>query len=358
MKNALLLMNSMVHYDREVIKGITDGFKINNIKVLFHVITPSKKFSFDNKRWDYIIADLDKPHAINIINSLSCKNKIGFTSKSSRPDVNFSTITTDNDKLIALALSSFKKRRIKHVHFYSDNHDKNKPWTQSRYSSFKKSISHLQFNEIQDIQSALDSGCHPIGVVCSCDRAARKLIQKCIQTNIEIPNKLFVLGVDHDIFEKHLSPIDFPSINQDIDFFGKQIAACLLRRRHNNESFDQFSLNDDSFPYSQPKEIQLACFYMESNIQRKINIDEIAKQCHVSRKKLDLLFLDQYLMTAHAYFTQIKIEKAQTLLSTTELNISTISMECGFELPNYFYKIFKKKTQMTPDEYRSINKAS
>ncbi len=46
------------------------------------------------------------------------------------------------------------------------------------------------------------------------------------------------------------------------------------------------------------------------------------------------------------------IEKAKELLSTTELSVSQIAYHFGFEYPQSFNKLFKKKVLITPLEYR------
>ena len=46
------------------------------------------------------------------------------------------------------------------------------------------------------------------------------------------------------------------------------------------------------------------------------------------------------------------IEAAKVLLSTTSLNISEIAYRFGFEYPQSFNKLFKKKTTQTPLQYR------
>jgi AraC-like DNA-binding protein len=46
------------------------------------------------------------------------------------------------------------------------------------------------------------------------------------------------------------------------------------------------------------------------------------------------------------------IEKAKEKLSTTNLSVSEIAYELGFEQPQSFNRIFKKKTNMSPIEFR------
>jgi len=46
------------------------------------------------------------------------------------------------------------------------------------------------------------------------------------------------------------------------------------------------------------------------------------------------------------------IEKAKERLSTTDLSVSEIAYELGFEHSQSFSKLFKSKTEMSPLEFR------
>ena len=53
------------------------------------------------------------------------------------------------------------------------------------------------------------------------------------------------------------------------------------------------------------------------------------------------------------YINRIKVARAKSLLdSDTEMNISEIAYKCGFEDPNYFSRIFKQCTGISPSEHR------
>ncbi|MGV8094312.1 MAG: AraC family transcriptional regulator [Mangrovibacterium sp.] len=56
------------------------------------------------------------------------------------------------------------------------------------------------------------------------------------------------------------------------------------------------------------------------------------------------------------YHIQIRISKARNLLSTTNLPVKQIALQLGFDSNNYFSRLFKQKTGMTPAEFRFRNK--
>ena len=56
------------------------------------------------------------------------------------------------------------------------------------------------------------------------------------------------------------------------------------------------------------------------------------------------------------YLNKIRIKRAKTLLSETNAPVGNIALNVGFDDVNYFSRVFKKQTGMTPGEYKdSIN---
>ncbi len=55
---------------------------------------------------------------------------------------------------------------------------------------------------------------------------------------------------------------------------------------------------------------------------------------------------------AQQYIHEKLIEKAKEKLTTSDLTISEIAYELGFEHPQSFSKLFKTKTNLSPLEFR------
>lgn len=56
------------------------------------------------------------------------------------------------------------------------------------------------------------------------------------------------------------------------------------------------------------------------------------------------------------YQIQLRIQKSNSLLSTTNLSIKEIAHQLGFDSNNYFSRIFKQKTGISPIDFRLRNK--
>jgi len=49
------------------------------------------------------------------------------------------------------------------------------------------------------------------------------------------------------------------------------------------------------------------------------------------------------------------IEEAKSLLLNSDKSVSELAYSLGFEYPQYFSRLFKSKTGMTPGEFRNKN---
>ena len=56
--------------------------------------------------------------------------------------------------------------------------------------------------------------------------------------------------------------------------------------------------------------------------------------------------------SAKEYIIQLRVKKAMSLLSSSSFSITDVCYMCGFSDPNYFTRVFKKKTGSLPSEFR------
>jgi two-component system, response regulator YesN len=92
--------------------------------------------------------------------------------------------------------------------------------------------------------------------------------------------------------------------------------------------------------------------YIEENYRKQLSYKEVAKEIYISPSYFLNLFKQETGKTFVDYLTHLRINKAKKLLLSTELNITEIAFETGFNNSNYFSSIFKKITGSTAKEYR------
>ena len=100
------------------------------------------------------------------------------------------------------------------------------------------------------------------------------------------------------------------------------------------------------------KYINVALKYIDENWHKKLNIDTISTHCCLSRSHFIKIFTKSMNITPNDYISNIKIEKAKEFLALSDFNITDIALNCGFDNIPYFSYIFRKKTGLSPLEFR------
>lgn len=94
-------------------------------------------------------------------------------------------------------------------------------------------------------------------------------------------------------------------------------------------------------------------FKNESSLQNGLpTVTYLAEALNVSPAYLSDLLKSTTGLTAQQHIHEKLIESAKELLRTTELSVSEIAYQLGFEYSQSFNKLFKKKTNKTPLIYR------
>lgn len=92
--------------------------------------------------------------------------------------------------------------------------------------------------------------------------------------------------------------------------------------------------------------------HIHMNIESYISLQTISEQLNLSKPYISLVFKEHMGVTVMDYITNLKINRAKTLLSTTTQSILEISQLLGFHDSSHFCKAFKRVAGVTPREYR------
>lgn len=97
---------------------------------------------------------------------------------------------------------------------------------------------------------------------------------------------------------------------------------------------------------------------IKNNYSANIKLAELAKRLNVSTFYLCHKFKEKTNLSIFTYKLICQIEEAKNLLIITNMSITEISALIGFNNTSYFTKKFKLITNLTPKEFRKINKKS
>jgi AraC-like DNA-binding protein len=98
--------------------------------------------------------------------------------------------------------------------------------------------------------------------------------------------------------------------------------------------------------------IARAVRYMESHLDRRLPLAEVARIAGYAPNYFSQLFGELYGQTFEHWLLAARIDRARQLLRTTELGVEQVGMACGFAANGYFYRAFRQATGSTPVAFR------
>lgn len=108
----------------------------------------------------------------------------------------------------------------------------------------------------------------------------------------------------------------------------------------------------DCAKYYHGQDIFLKIFqYLSFHFPSNITIQDCAKELNIKVYAIEQLLKD-YDLTFKGLLEEIRFLYAKALIETTQIPLTTIAMDCGFGSLSTFQRMFQKKRNCTPSEYR------
>ena len=92
--------------------------------------------------------------------------------------------------------------------------------------------------------------------------------------------------------------------------------------------------------------------HIRQNPAADLSVPELCSVFNISRGTLYNLSKENFGCSISEYVTQCRISAAQKLLERTERTVAEIAAQVGYDDENYFIRLFKKHTGITPGAYR------
>lgn len=139
--------------------------------------------------------------------------------------------------------------------------------------------------------------------------------------------------------------------SEEIRTMNLQDIAIVFKERISERMENIKKLNDSKRYVKCRKMIQ----YMNVHLGEPIGIPEIAESVGVSVSLASQWFKEEMNDTIYGYFTKLRMERAQELLTETDKKIADIAFEVGYQHENSFIRKFREYKEMTPGRYRRLN---
>jgi LacI family transcriptional regulator len=203
----------------------------------------------------------------------------------------------------------------------------------------------------------------PCALFCCWDEVGFRAVQSALEQGIAVPEDLAVLGVDNDPVFSSTSRIPLSSIDPDIIRMGFLTASWLAEMMEGTR-LQKIKLERLVPPKGLIVRQSTALDAIEDPLVRRflemlrqqrpglLSIEELARNCHVSRRLLEQRVKAATGKTPRQLLSQTLVDAIQRFLSQTDYTLAHIADLLGFEHAERLSHLFRRQTGMTPGEYR------
>lgn len=281
----------------------------------------------------------------------------------------------DDDALAAQAIRHFQSRGFRHFAFCGRPRAR---WSDLREASYRRCLEASGLTghsyawprrrlersweqEQDDVSRWLADLPHPVGVLTCNDIRGLQVLDACRRIALPVPERVAVLGVDNDVALCELADPPLSSIDQDLERIGFE-AARLLDRLMNGQapppepiliepvgivtrlSTDSIAIDDPAVATTIRLIRQHACSHR--------GVDFFAEHAGLSRRVLQRRFKALTGRTLQEEILETQLARVRQMLAETDLKLEAIAGRAGFRYLGYMCSYFKKRTGMTPGQYR------
>lgn len=189
-------------------------------------------------------------------------------------------------------------------------------------------------------------------------------IKELIQLNSDI-NPFKIFNRDINVYSLNITDQDFVEkllykmVDEDkncVEGHELYIKLCLMELliflcRLSNTSQHRYL----EFPSALHKKISSIAKYININYSNRLTLSELSDRFEVSPFYLSRTFKEVTGFTFIEYLNVARIKEAQRLLIESDLNITQISEQVGFDSSTHFGRVFKAIAQLSPLKYRKMH---
>jgi LacI family transcriptional regulator len=284
---------------------------------------------------------------------------------------------TDDAAIARLAAQHLLERGLKHFAFCGDIRFN---WSNWRCEHFQKFIAAAGYDcavyrhalphaadeewEIEEISSWVAGLPKPIGIFACYDFRGRQVLDACRRQNIVVPEAVAVIGMDNDELLCSLANPPLSSVIPNTHRTGYE-AAALLDRLMSGESFAHEAHFIEPLGIATRQSTDVLAIE-DANVARAvrfireracdgISVKDVLRAAPQSRRVLETRFQKLIGRTPHEEIVRVRLDRARTLLTETDLPLAVIAQRAGFAHVEYLSVVFKKHLGIPPSKFRAFN---
>jgi LacI family transcriptional regulator len=225
-----------------------------------------------------------------------------------------------------------------------------------------KSKARNWLEEYSEIQSWVRRLPRPVAVLACDDIRGRDVLLACERLDIRVPDDLAVLGSVNDTLlcstcQPPLASVAIPAV--EIGYRAAQLAQRLMMGGKpptqpilvepsgivQRRSSDSLAVDD--------ADVVAAANFIRDNCSKPFVVRDLLNVVPVSRRSLERKFRKVLGRTPQAEILRCRLQQAESLLTQTDMKVSSIGRAAGFSGYLQFIRCFRRKSGATPTEYRS-----
>lgn len=217
----------------------------------------------------------------------------------------------------------------------------------------------------REIVSWLKALPKPAAVMAAYDELAVRLLDACREASLDVPRQLAVLGVDNDALLCDFSTPPLSSVYPDHLREGEMAASELegllsaskrsVRRVRHAVCREKSLVERESTAALTPAAhlVEDALRFIQRNADRPLEVTDVIRHLHVSRRLADLRFREFGEGTIAQAIRSARLAHVARRLKETDLAIGSIAAACGFDNLQHLANAFRRAYGMSMSDYRA-----
>jgi LacI family transcriptional regulator len=380
-RRVALIYDAKLPYDLKVISGIAhyvqEGADLN-IYMEEDALKSQRLPDLRSWRGDGILADFDDPGVAAAVKRAKLPvvgfgGGYGWYSRQSAIPYFFN----DQTAVANLAADHLIERGFHHFAYCGLPRTPSNLWGEERCNAFAKRVKSRGFSchiypvvhrttrqwtsVLASLGAWLKSLPKPVGLMAANDKRARHVLEACHVYDLQVPEKVAVIGVDNDELLCQLTSPQLSSVEQDAKRLGYEAIALLdrlmggatVRQRHffiqpvgvvTRGSTDILAVED--------RLVARTITFIQSGASKGIRVRDVASSMAISRSSLETRFKAATGQTIGTAIRKAQLQRAQRMIAETNLAMKEIAAVTGFKSVQHMTTLFGKVFGQTPAKYR------
>ena len=127
-----------------------------------------------------------------------------------------------------------------------------------------------------------------------------------------------------------------------------------LNKDYCSYCYQNGEFTEESTAYSYLKPVNQVVDYIQSNLQEKIELTTLANLANISHFHFHRIFKSVMNENVGEYVQRVRLERAAFKLQTTNMNLTEIAEQVGYQTQFALSKAFKKAFNISPSTYRNM----